>query len=170
MPLDLFFLRHAVAVERGCDGFAEDERPLTEVGREKMILEVRGLKKWGLGFEVLFSSPLTRALQTAELVKHYLPFKGSIEVENELRPGGSLKALLKKMEGRKEQSFLLVGHEPMLSSWIQNLLGCGRSAGLRLKKGALCHLILDQPDEAAATQLAALLQPRALRLMGRKAG
>jgi len=170
MAIELYFLRHAPAVEYGSDGFSEEERPLTDEGREKMILAVRGMKKLDVAFDALLSSPLIRAKQTAELVKHYLPFKGSLEIEEELAPDGTLKALLKKLSERGEESFLLVGHEPNLSTWIQSLLGCGRSGALQMKKGALCHLRLDRPEEKADSELIALLQPKVLRQSGRKSG
>lgn len=170
MAIQLYFLRHAPAVERGSEGFTEEERPLTEEGREKMILAVRGMKKLDVDFDALLSSPLIRAKQTAELVKHYLPFKGSLEIEEELAPGGTLKALLKKLGARSEESFLLVGHEPTLSSWIQSLLGCGSASALQMKKGSLCHLRLESPEAEAGSELIALLPPKFLRLAGRKSG
>ena len=170
MPLNLFFLRHAIAVERGTKEFTEAERPLTASGREKMTLAVRGMRRLGIRFEALLSSPLVRAVQTAELVKSHLPFKGSVEIEKDLEPGASLKSLLKKLGDRRENGIMVVGHEPTLSWWIQSLLGFGSSATLSLKKGALCQLILESPALGAPAQLVALLQPRVLRRLGRKAG
>ncbi len=170
MAIDLYFLRHAIALERGAESISDEARPLTEEGREKMILAVRGMRRLGVEFEALLSSPLLRAVQTAELVKHYLPFKGPVEIEEELEPNGTLRAMLRKLASRKEQSFLLVGHEPMLGSWIRSLLDCGRGSSLQLKKGSLCHLVLDRPEPGSTTELIALLPPKALRLMGRKPG
>jgi len=168
MAIALYFLRHALALERGVEGISDEARPLTEEGREKMILAVRGMKRLGVEFEALLSSPLLRAVQTAELVKHNLPFKGPLEIEEELEPSGTLRAMLRKLASREEQSFLLVGHEPMLGSWIRSLLDCGRGSSLVLKKGSLCHLVLDRPEPGSASALIALLPPKALRLMGRK--
>ncbi len=164
MTVELFFLRHAIALEAGTSHYSEESRPLTEEGIQKMRLEVKGMKHLGLSFEALLSSPLTRAHQTAEIVKKNLPFQGKIEIEEELRPGGSLSSLLKKISHRNEQIFLLVGHEPTLSQWVQNLLGFDSESSLLLKKGGLCHLLLAGNLSAPRAELRALLPPRVLRL------
>lgn len=168
MPLELYFLRHAIAVERGEGDFSDEERPLTEKGREKMIAAIRGLRRIDLQFDALLSSPLTRAVQTAELIRQHLPFEGALEILEDLGPSGFMKNFLEKIGERKGKSFLLVGHEPNLSSWIRNLLGCARRGGLLLKKGGLCRLHLEQASESSSSELIYLLQPRQLRAMGRR--
>ena len=168
MTIDLYFLRHAIAVERGEGDFAEEERPLTDKGRAKMIVGIGGLRQLEFKFDTLLSSPFTRAVQTAELVREYLPYEGALEIEENLAPDGSLKSFLEKLGERKGKSFLLVGHEPNLSSWIQSLLGFGRKGGLLLKKGGLCRLHLEQASESASSELIYLLQPKHLRAMGRR--
>lgn len=167
MPIEIYFLRHAIAAERGSGEMTDAERPLTEAGRRKLIEAVRGMRRLGVRFEALLSSPLVRAVQTAELVKKHLPFKGKLELEAELEPSGTLRELLRLLKTRAEKSFLLVGHEPALSSWIGELLGFGPAAALEMKKGALCRLLLDRAEEGAAAELLALLPPKALRCCGR---
>ena len=169
MSLNLFILRHAIAVESGAPGFKDEERPLTKEGRERMIEAVHGMKRAGWEFDALLSSPLVRAWQTAELVKAYLPFRGKIETVEELLPGRSLKAMLQKLAKRSESNFLLVGHEPMLSQWIAQILGAGSQGDFRLKKGGLCHLSLERAEEFAAAELVAFIPPKILRAMEKKA-
>ena len=168
MSLQLYFLRHAVAVERGEGDFAEEERPLTVKGRQKMIDAIRGIRRLDLKIDALLSSPLIRALQTAELVRNHLPYDGALEIEEELKPEGSLKGFLENVKRRQATRVLLVGHEPSLSSWIQSLLGCGPRANLQLKKGGLCRLDLELASESSSSELIYLLQPRQLRAMGRR--
>lgn len=160
---ELFILRHGIAVEVGTPGYTEETRELTPEGIEKMILATQGMKRLGIEFDALFASPLKRAQQTAEIVKKYLPFQGKIETEELLCPGSSLPLFLKKLSLRKEKRFMIVGHEPTLSQWAQNLLGCERGNSILLKKGALCHLILHGELPRVKAELVALLQPRALR-------
>lgn len=130
-----------------------------------MIREIRGMKALGLSFEALLSSPLRRAEQTAELVRRHLPFDGKVELVEQLEPAAPLRGLLHRLASRKEKSFLLVGHEPTLSTWVQTLLGCGRAASVELKKGALCCLSLERAEEGAGVELLALFPPKALRRM-----
>jgi phosphohistidine phosphatase len=163
MSTDLYFLRHAVAVKSGFEGHTDEERPLTAQGREKMISAVRGMKKLKITLDALWTSPLIRAVQTAEIVQEHLSFNSEIVIEKLLLPGGSLEELLKKLKPWDEKSVMVVGHEPTLSSWIQDLLGGDPTGSIQLKKGALCHLRLTWVGTRAAPELIALLQPRVLR-------
>lgn len=167
MPIEICFLRHAIAAERGSDWPVDAERPLTESGRRKMIAAARGMGRLGLRFEALLTSPLLRAVQTARIVKKYLPFEGSLETAEELEPSGPLRELLRLLKGRRERSFLLVGHEPALSGWIGELLRLGPAASVEMKKGALCRIALERAEAGAAAELLALIPPKALRCCGK---
>lgn len=167
MPIEICFLRHAVAAERGADWPVDAERPLTESGRRKMIAATRGMGRLGVGFEALLSSPLLRAVQTARIVKKYLPFEGPLETAEELEPAGSLRDLLCFLKARRERSFLLVGHEPALSEWIEELLRLGPEASVEMKKGALCRIALERAEVGATAKLLALIPPKVLRYCGK---
>jgi phosphohistidine phosphatase len=164
---ELYFLRHAIAIDRETSNYNEDERPLTSDGEKKMIQAVWGMKHLKLSLDGILSSPLTRARQTAQLVKDHLPVSHKIEIEETLRPGGSLEDFLKKLKTRKEESLLSVGHEPSMSDWIQTLLGVQGQGLIQMKKGALCHLTLEWRGSRPQARLNFLLPPRVLREMGK---
>jgi len=164
--LNLYFLRHAIAVPRGRLEFPEEERPLTEEGREKMLRGARGIKKLGLGFESILSSPYTRAYETAEITRTVLDHLPEIEICKDLVPGGSLENFLQSLANRPERNILLVGHEPAMSSWIQDLLGCGMEGTILMKKGALAYLRLDLQMDPPEIEFVFLLQPKVLRRLG----
>lgn len=170
MSVQVYFVRHAIAVDHGTEGFSEDERPLTDEGREKMLRAAQGIRALKLIPEVIFTSPLIRALQTAEILQTELSKKGGpdipVEIEKSLSPGGDLEDFLKKLKERKEEQVTLVGHEPAMSSWVQSLLGCDPTGSIRLKKGSLCHLELTWVGARPIVELVALLQPRMLRQIG----
>lgn len=157
--MELYFLRHGIAVEAEEFKGSDAERPLTLEARRKMIEEIQGMKALGVSFDALISSPWLRAKQTAELVKKHLPFEKDLEIEPLLIPGSPFEKLLKKLSDRAIKSAMLVGHEPSLSFWIQSLLEMEQS--LRLKKGGLCHLSLAGREGA---ELLALWTPKSLRL------
>ncbi len=165
--MDLYFVRHAIAVEPGTEGFSEEERPLTPEGKEKMARAVAGMRSMKIEPELILSSPLVRALQTAEILQAGLSPKGEepvrMEVEKSLAPGGDLDSFLKKLRERDEGGVMLVGHEPTMSSWVQGLLGCDPMGSILLKKGSLCHLHLTWVGTRPVVELVALLQPRMLR-------
>ena len=166
MEKSLYFLRHAIAVPRGTVGIPEPDRPLTDKGRTRMVRAVKGFRSLNWEFDALLSSPLLRAFQTAELVRDYLSLNLEIEIEETLRPEGKLSDLLKKLRQRPEQNILLTGHEPAMSSWIEDLLGCGMTGSIRMKKGALCHLHLDLSSDPPETEMLFLLPPRFARNLG----
>jgi len=161
--MELFFLRHGIAVERGSEGYEDEERPLTSEGKKKLIEGIRGMKRLKIKVDKILSSPLTRALQTAELAKEHLPVNSEVEIEKTLVPGGSYEDFLKKLRSRPEASLMLVGHEPAMSSWVQSLLGCPPMGSVLLKKGSLCHLKIQWRGSRPFVELQALLQPRMLR-------
>jgi phosphohistidine phosphatase len=68
--MEIYVLRHAIAVERGSPDYLHDDsqRPLTKKGIRRMRRGVRGLGHAGLEFDLLLTSPYTRARQTAEIV------------------------------------------------------------------------------------------------------
>ena len=67
--MNIYLLRHGIAVERGTAGFNDDsQRPLTAEGRQKMQQIAKGIKIMGLSFDVVLSSPYIRAKETAAFV------------------------------------------------------------------------------------------------------
>ncbi len=165
--MEIYFLRHGLALPHSSPGFSEESRPLSSEGVQKMILVARGMKRLGLSFDETFSSPLPRAFQTAEIVREYLPLKGGIKTENSLLPGGTLKNFFHKIRVDEDQKILLVGHEPSMSLWIQALLGVEGEGRVLLKKGGLCHLRLAKQMNPFSAELVALYPPRSLRQLGK---
>ena len=67
--MELYILRHAIAVERGSPGFEEDStRPLTPAGEGKMRQIAKGMRALSVDPDLILSSPYVRARQTAEIV------------------------------------------------------------------------------------------------------
>ena len=66
--MNLYFLRHAKAHPRGPKWRPDSKRPLTKEGEKKMVDVARGIKKLGIGFDLILTSPFERALRTAQIV------------------------------------------------------------------------------------------------------
>ena len=162
----LYFLRHGIAAPRGTPGIPDWERPLTPEGRKRLIQEVKGMRELPLKLEAIWSSPLPRAFQTAEIVQQNLPFLGQVEIREELAPGGNWDLLLERIRTGKETHLLLAGHEPDFSDTLENLLGCDPRGHLLMKKGALAHVAVDFGEKIPRGELQYLLQPRVLRRLG----
>lgn len=166
--MNLFLLRHGLAVERGEFHFANDElRPLTAKGRRQLRQTCVALRKLKLDFNLIFSSPLVRARQTAEIAAADLKLKKRLSFADELKPGAPAKRLIRKINGLKPapENLLLVGHEPDLSELISLLVTGGPGLQLDFKKGGLAKLEVEKLRAGKCAALAWLLTPKQMKLM-----
>ena len=162
--MKLIFLRHGIAVEHGViPGLPDDNRPLTDDGRAELHRNVKRFAKLGIEPDVVLTSPLPRARQTAEIVATTLDLKGRLVVVDELRPGCTLEALAPILQGYEDKKqVMVVGHEPDFSEMISDLIGGGR---LTLKKGGVARV--DVPISVSKLQgqgeLRYLLTPKQMK-------
>ena len=165
--MKLYLLRHGIAAERGTGRYASDaERPLTPKGRRKLRRAVAAIRTMELSFDVILSSPLVRARQTAELVAKVLHCRHRLELTDLLAPGASAAGLVRRLKQLKPQSVLLVGHEPDLSLLAARLLTGGNGLAITFKKGGLCRLSTERLQAGRCASLDWLLTPSQLELMG----
>jgi phosphohistidine phosphatase len=166
--MNLHILRHGIAVDPGTPGYETDsERPLIPKGERRLRAAAAAMKKLGLSFDLILSSPFARARQTAEIVAGELKLKKRLEFSDELAPGGNFKALIQKLNGLEPtpENVLLVGHEPCLSRLISLLVSGDADAAIEMKKGGLCKLEAGELLHDRCAQLAWLLTPGQMELM-----
>lgn len=161
----LFLMRHGIAVDRGSPRYADDaKRPLTPEGRNKTRQIAKGLARLAPDLDWIVSSPLVRALETAELVSEGFVASIAVDISNALAPGGSPEALLSFLaKHSNRRRVLVVGHEPDLSELAARLMGAGRHANLAFKKGGCCLITFDEFPPKSAGRLVWWLTPRVLR-------
>ena len=166
--MNLFLLRHGIAVEHGTAGFEKDaDRPLTPKGERRLSRIADAMEAMGLKFDLILSSPYARARQTAEIVADVLGLKKKLEFSEDLTPGGDAKGLIVALNKREPQpeNVLLVGHEPFLSGLIATLTCGDTRVSIDFKKGGLCKLEIETLRHARCATLAWLLTPRQMGLM-----
>ncbi len=166
--MNLYLLRHGIAVEPGTPGYENDsERPLILKGERRLREAATAMKTLELSFDLILSSPFVRAKQTAGIVAGELKLKNRIQFFDGLVPGGNPKALIHALNELKPEpeNVLLVGHEPYLSRLISLLLSGGADAAVEMKKGALCKLEIGELCHGRCAQLAWLLTPSQMELM-----
>ncbi len=165
---ELYIMRHGIAVTRGSAGFSDDsKRPLTPDGKKKMKEITEGLMRLGFDVDWIVTSPLVRAVETAELVAEGCGSNVPMDFCDHLSPGGSPESLisfLAKHANRKR--VLVVGHEPDLSSMAARLIGAGRHANLAFKKGGCCLITFDEFPPKSPGELVWWTTPRLLRKLG----
>jgi phosphohistidine phosphatase len=149
----LYFLRHGKAGSpRPTD---DDARQLTDGGRAALRAAAPVWRRVDLRPDVVISSPLPRALQTAELFRDAVG--GELVTDDGLRPGASWEQLARSASAYPDaQRVAFVGHEPDLSRAIVELTG---AASVRMRSGALACLEFDGMPEAGGGEIAWLLDP-----------
>jgi phosphohistidine phosphatase len=158
--MELYFLRHGIAADVGPAGSGDAGRPLTKEGVTKLKAATRGLRRLGVAPDVLLSSPLVRARQTAEIVAYELELE--LQLADALAPGCTVERLLDLLgQHRDAERAMVVGHEPDFSAMIGALTGGSR---VLIKKGGLGRVDLDVTEASGA--LVWLLPPSALRAAG----
>jgi phosphohistidine phosphatase len=163
--MNCYFLRHGIAEEPGSWRGPDDERPLTRDGVARMEREARGIDDLSLDLDVIVTSPLLRARQTAEIVGQRLKRRNSIVQDARLAHGFDAehcRAIL--ADHADAQSIMLVGHEPTMSETIGRLIG---DASIELKKATLACVELSQPSARSGT-LIFLIPPKILVALGKR--
>src|SRR5512142_104906 len=148
----LYFVRHAIAEERG-DAYPDDtKRPLTPKGMTRFRKTARGLGALDVAIEHILTSPLVRARQTADILAAETSGKPTIEETDALAPGASYAQLTVALEAcGRYSSIALVGHEPTLGEMVGRLLGM--RGPVEFKKGAVCRVDVDTLPPAAPGRL-----------------
>jgi phosphohistidine phosphatase len=162
--IELFLVRHAIAAERGPKYPDDRVRPLTPDGIKRFKESVRGLGALGVELDVILTSPLTRAEQTAALLADGLAKRPTVDVLEALAPGGKFAAIVESVtrQARKQRRRIaLVGHEPDLGDITARWLGA--RGHIEFRKGAVAALEVDSATPAGPGMLRWLLPPRVLR-------
>ena len=139
-------MRHGIAEEVSSTGRDRD-RVLTEQGLDNSREAGKAMRKLGVKFDAIFSSPYPRAWQTAEGVAKELEQRDLLQEMEEFGAEASATSALQRLSGVKgHASMLVVGHEPILSQLISMLLSGSPSLSIAMKKGAVCKLTCVRPE------------------------
>jgi phosphohistidine phosphatase len=138
--MQLYFLRHGEADWPGWTK-PDDERPLTDFGKKEVRQVARFLNRLKVKTDLVVTSPLPRASQTAEVAAEQL--KTKLRQDEALEPGFGISELRSVLKRHRSKVLLLVGHEPDFSSVISALTG----ASLKLSKAGVALVDIDPDTE-----------------------
>jgi phosphohistidine phosphatase len=119
--MKLYVMRHGPAEDDSPTG-RDADRALTASGRERVRSVAKGLLAGDEAPALVVSSPLVRAIQTAEIVVAAAKVDAAVEVRREMGPSGHALALVGELFAAKRKRVMVVGHEPDLSMLVQHLL------------------------------------------------
>ena len=147
----IYFLRHANAGQHVSNPKKDEKRALDQVGIEQCGNVGRALNALDTQIEVIISSPLKRAAQTASLVGNEMGYEGKLQLEDALRPEASFSDFRKLLDKySKHEAIMVVGHNPNLSEFVGRCISeTGCEAGIALRKGAVAKV--DMGRNSAST-------------------
>ena len=157
--MEIYFLRHGEYQKTA--GLKDAECPLSDQGASRMEREASFFARLGLRLDLIISSPLLRARQTAEIVARALRLPDALVADERMAPGfgpDALFLILREHAGLK--AAMLVGHEPDFSRTIASCTGGGR---VECRKGSLARVDLES-SASLEGNLAWLLPPEVLAL------
>ena len=158
--MNLYLMRHANAGLRKPNPKLDLKRGLVKEGKEQCILMARVLSALKVQIDVVVSSSLKRALQTAQFVATELGHEAKIEISPALAPDGNFAAFQDLMaKYASYEGVLVVGHNPNLNQFLGKLVTGNGGASLRLRKGAIARVDMDRHP----AQLNWLIDPRMAR-------
>jgi phosphohistidine phosphatase len=166
-PTELYLVRHAIAAERGEEWPDDAKRPLTEQGIERFKAVVRGLVAIGVDVDEIFTSPLVRAAQTADLLAAGLKGRPAVKRLDALAPGHPVERVRAELaKHARRRRVAVVGHEPDLGELTALLIGASRAVPFR--KGGVCRVDLQGLTGARAGSLVWAIPPKVLRRAGKQ--
>jgi phosphohistidine phosphatase len=174
----LYLIRHGIAVDLtplaidsnslpSAIATANDEsRVLTQVGRKKFAQVADRLQKLELTFDLIMTSPLIRARQTADIAIDK-QLSSRLEVSEDLKPNGNMQSWLTNWHARSDRASIstlaVIGHEPNLSEWAELFVFGRVYHHLILKKGGIIGLkFADDNLNIGTAQLYCLMPPKIL--------
>lgn len=161
-PCEIYLVRHAIAAERGDDWPDDNKRPLTERGISRFKEGVGGLKGLDAIIDEIFTSPLVRAKQTADLLAAGIDGKPTVKLLDVLAPGHSSTTVMAHLaKAARHRRLALVGHEPDLGELAAHLIGARRA--LPFKKGGICRIDVAGLSSKSAGTLVWFVTPKVLR-------
>jgi phosphohistidine phosphatase len=168
--MELYIIRHAIAQPLGRkNDFTDEKRALTAEGRDRMRDVARGLRKLGVELDLILTSPLVRAVETAEVVASVFGLsRKDVEQTENLAPGASPAELFAELKGRPgAESVALVGHQPYLGELISKAARGNGGFSLDLKKGSVCCLSVTETVPELHGTLSWLMTSKQMRLLSK---
>lgn len=138
----IYLVRHASAGQHLMDLKKDEKRPLDADGIEQCGVVGRALAALNAQPDVIISSPLKRATQTASLVGNELGYEGKLLLETALRPEASFADFRRMLDKyAKHEAIMVVGHNPSISEFLARMIAkAGCEAQVDFKKGAVARV------------------------------
>jgi phosphohistidine phosphatase len=165
--MKLYLIRHGEAAQAVGGKITSDaQRPLTEEGRVETRQVASGLRRLSVKPDIIFSSPLVRAYQTAEIFADVFGMPSSLHVTDSLAPGANASDIYKFIRDFKQfNEAFLVGHEPDMGRLAATLLWAGPELDMPFKKAGICRIDISSIPPTSPGTLKWFITPKLATLM-----
>jgi phosphohistidine phosphatase len=138
----VYLVRHASAGESLSNPKKDEKRPLDADGIEQCGIVGRALAAIDVQPEVIISSPLKRAAQTASLIGNELGYEGKLQFDPAMRPQASFADFRRLLEKyAKQEAIMVVGHNPSITEFLARIITKSNTESLiEFKKGAVARV------------------------------
>ncbi len=147
--MEIYLIRHGIAAEK--EAYDNDEeRPLTEEGRKKTKQVAKQISDRLLHFDLILTSPLLRAKETATILQD-IGLSSQVKEINSLAPNGNIQDWVSWLQAWQQnhpgdRCLALVGHQPDLGNWAETLVWGKAQEKLLLKKSGVIGLKLPETE------------------------
>ena len=158
--MNLYLMRHANAGLARENPKLDVKRALIKEGKDQCMLMARVLSAFKVQIDVIVSSPLKRAMQTAQLVGTELGYDSKVEVSSALGMNGDYVAFQKLLDKYADrEGVLMVGHNPNVFQFLGRMITGNGGAAIRMRKASIARVDLDRHPPL----LQWLIEPRMAR-------
>ena len=155
--MNLYLIRHSIAENITMDK-KDFDRELTEEGKFVIKKTSEAWKNYIGNVDVVLTSPLKRAIQTAEIISTNLQEKQNLIKDNNLGTGSRTADLIDILNSLEYKNVVVVGHQPDLSQHINNFCGTG-SFNLAFPPASLAKIEFDNTIKYGRGRLIYFIPP-----------
>ncbi|GAC1648606.1 MAG: hypothetical protein NVS9B15_07430 [Acidobacteriaceae bacterium] len=156
----IYFLRHASAGEKRSTSKKDDQRALDADGIQQCYQLSRLFSRLDVVPDLIITSPLKRALQTAAMVANELGYDDKLRIEKSLKPETKWEDFRPMLRSYGNETVIVVGHSPNLSQFVGRIISdAGHRAEIDIRKGGVARVDFD----GRRGELQLLLTPKLIR-------
>jgi phosphohistidine phosphatase len=164
--MKVYVIRHAAAADEA-DYDRDEERPLTKSGKATMKSVARLLTELAIAPGRIYTSPLLRARETADITAKALGKGGPVEEAGQLAPGHAPVEVVSMLAESGLDEAAVVGHEPQLGKLVSLMVAGSDTPVVDMRKASVACVEFDGPAAAGGGVVAWHIVPEIARIMGK---